>query len=428
MAATQVTADVIKDGTITATKLAPGVLDVGGIEWQTNSKTSNFNATSGEGYFVDTSSSAITVTLPSTPTVGDLIAFADFGSSFQTNNLTITSAKKIIGSDSDQVLSQQNQALRIVFSGDTKGWLIASSANEGTTATSEPVVEMRALLIGGGGGGGYGAHSHTNYNAIGGGGGAGEFLDKPNIAIETGSDYTVTVGTPGAQNNNGTSTSIIADSGASNTFDYEVFGGGHGGYYGDLTGDTGGSSGGAGINRFPIGGSQSSVSETKNEGDLGSRANQGGNSYKYSNYNTSAGGGGGAGADGNAGSVNYPNGGNGGDGYASDITGSDVTYAGGGGGGCGESNRTVGTGGSGGGGGPDSAGSANTGSGGSGNHWNASGYAGGSGVIILKYPDSLAISETTNPNVLIMSTDSSSVSGFNITTITAGTNGTIQFN
>ena len=72
---------------------------------------------------------------------------------------------------------------------------------------------------------------------------------------------------------------------------------------------------------YPIGGAQSSVSETKNEGDLGSRANQGGNSYKQSNYNTSCGGGGGAGADGNAGSVNYPNGGNGGDGYASDITG-----------------------------------------------------------------------------------------------------------
>jgi len=399
----------------------------GGISWQTNSKTANFNATSGEGYFVDTSSSAITVTLPSTPTVGDLIAFADFGSSFQTNNLTITSAKKIIGSDSDQVLSQQNQALRIVFSGDTKGWLIASSANEGTTATSEPVIEMRALLIGGGGGGGYGAFSFGNYNANGGGGGAGEFLDKPNIAIETGSNYTVTVGAGGAQNNNGNSTSIVADSAASNTFDYEVFGGGHGGYYGDLTGDTGGSSGGAGILRYPIGSAQSSVSETKNEGDLGSRANQGGNSYKYSNYNTCCGGGGGAGADGNNGSVNYPNGGNGGDGYASDITGTSVTYAGGGGGGSGESSNSVGAGGSGGG-GSDSAGSVNTGSGGSGNHWNASGYAGGSGVIILKYPDSLTISETTSPNVLTMSTDTSSVSGFNITTITAGTNGTIQFN
>ena len=184
---------------------------------QTNSKTSNFNATSGECYFVDTSSSAITVTT-STPTVGDIIAFADFGSSFQTNNLTITSAKKIIGSDSDQVLSQQNQALRIVFSGDTKGWLIASSANEGTTATSEPVVEMRALLIGGGGGGGYGAYSFGNYNANGGGGGAGEFLDKPNIAIETALNYTVTVGAGGAANNNGNHTSIVADSAASKHF------------------------------------------------------------------------------------------------------------------------------------------------------------------------------------------------------------------
>tara|TARA_R100001440_G_scaffold36558_5_gene55694 strand:+ start:2557 stop:5673 length:3117 start_codon:yes stop_codon:yes gene_type:complete len=397
----------------------------GGISWQSTAKTSNFTAASGEGYFIDTSSSAVTVTFPSAPSVGDLLAFTDFSASFASNNVTLSSSKKILGADDDFLLDSNNQAVELVFSGDTKGWLISGAANEGTEAVSAVPVEMRALLVGGGGGGGYGAYSFQNYSANGGGGGAGEFLDKPNISIETALNYTVTVGAGGAANNNGNHTSIVADSGASVTFDFEVFGGGHGGYHGDNTGDTGGSSGGAGITRFPVSGSVSSVAETKNEGDLGSRANQGGNSYKASNYNVNAGGGGGAGADGNNGSVNYPNGGNGGDGFQSDITGTNTYYAGGGGGGSKDSSSTVGTGGAGGG-GPDSAGSANTGGGGSGNHWNASGYAGGSGVIILRYSSDLTLTETTSPAVLTFNTATDGSD--KVTTITAGTNGTIQFN
>ena len=36
----------------------------GTVDWQTTKKTASFTAVSGEGYFVDTSSSALTVTLP----------------------------------------------------------------------------------------------------------------------------------------------------------------------------------------------------------------------------------------------------------------------------------------------------------------------------------------------------------------------------
>ena len=50
----------ISGGTIT------GTID-GQVNWQTTVKTSNFTASNGEGYFVNTTSGAITVTLPSSP-------------------------------------------------------------------------------------------------------------------------------------------------------------------------------------------------------------------------------------------------------------------------------------------------------------------------------------------------------------------------
>ena len=43
----------------------------------------------GEGYFVDTSSSAITMTLPSSATQGDEVSIIDYAGTFDTNNLTV---------------------------------------------------------------------------------------------------------------------------------------------------------------------------------------------------------------------------------------------------------------------------------------------------------------------------------------------------
>jgi len=50
----------------------------GSVDWQTAIKTANFTATNGEGYFVDTSSGAVTVTLPASPTVGNIVAISDY--------------------------------------------------------------------------------------------------------------------------------------------------------------------------------------------------------------------------------------------------------------------------------------------------------------------------------------------------------------
>ena len=68
----------------------------------TKTKTSAFNVAASRGYFVDTSSSAITATLPASPTAGDTVRFIDLSATFDTNNLTVArNGKKIQGDASD---------------------------------------------------------------------------------------------------------------------------------------------------------------------------------------------------------------------------------------------------------------------------------------------------------------------------------------
>jgi hypothetical protein len=41
------------------------------------------------GYFCDTTSAGFTVTLPATPSAGDIVGLVDYAGTFDTNNLTI---------------------------------------------------------------------------------------------------------------------------------------------------------------------------------------------------------------------------------------------------------------------------------------------------------------------------------------------------
>ena len=49
----------------------------GTVDWDTTKKTASFTATSGDGFFVDTTSSALTVTLPASPSAGNIVAVSD---------------------------------------------------------------------------------------------------------------------------------------------------------------------------------------------------------------------------------------------------------------------------------------------------------------------------------------------------------------
>ena len=95
-----------------------------GTDWQTG-KTSSFNASAGEGYFVDTTSNVITATLPASPTIGDEISFVDVAGTFDTNNFTVgRNGKPIQGSAADLTVSVERAGFTLVFYNDTQGWVL----------------------------------------------------------------------------------------------------------------------------------------------------------------------------------------------------------------------------------------------------------------------------------------------------------------
>ena len=76
----------------TAVTLACGATQTGfgrtgTVDWCTTAKTAPFTSVSGNGYFVNTTSGAVTVTLPSSPSAGDIVAVSDYAKTAATNKL-----------------------------------------------------------------------------------------------------------------------------------------------------------------------------------------------------------------------------------------------------------------------------------------------------------------------------------------------------
>lgn len=256
------------------------------------------------------------------------------------------------------------------------------------------------LVIAGGGGGGGGG------NNSGAGGGAGGVVYTTSQIFSSGTSYTTTVGAGGTGGYDGSSVLTHGVNGGNSnvtggslSLTAAVGGGGGGGNYNGDPADAAGYSGGSGGGSTYRGGNIAGGAGTSGQGNAGGTA--------IGTGNFTASGGGGAGAVGaNSGGANGAAGGAGINTYSSllSATGLGVSgYIAGGGGGSGNNNSAASTGGAGGSGGggaggngnytPGSAavaGTANTGSGGGGraNAYNSSvpAGAGGSGLIIIRYP------------------------------------------
>jgi len=439
-----VTSAKLEDGAVTNAKLtntsvtlAGQSITLGGsvtfnnkfVDWQsviTADGSTGTTAVSGQGYFIDTTSAAHTLTLPASATIGDFIAIKDYAGTFNTNNLTIArNGHNIQGVANDSLITTNRASLVLVYVDSTKGWLyweehnVADlqipptyiSATGGTVATSgdykihtftgdgcfvvsdagsnQPAAgKVDYLVIAGGGSGGH---------DTGGGGGAGGYRESYN-ACTSGSYTASPLATP-------TSLSISAT-----TYPITVGGGGAGGdaspgssgsnsIFSTIT-SAGGGYGGGQCGTPVCGVSGGSGGGSDNGGTAGSgntppvsppQGNPGGTGFPTGT--DGSGGGGGAGASGSPGPAGNTAG-PGGNGVSSSITGSSVTRAGGGGGSS--STGAYGTGGSGGGGdGVSNAapnptgypGSANTGSGGGGGggYEPRAGGAGGKGIVIIRY-------------------------------------------
>tara|TARA_R100000231_G_scaffold46731_1_gene40149 strand:- start:1661 stop:3040 length:1380 start_codon:yes stop_codon:yes gene_type:complete len=411
-----------------------GMGRTGTVDWCTTAKTSPFTAVSGDGFFVNTTSGAITVTLPSSPSAGDIVAFADYANTWQTNNVTVCrNGSKINSQCNNAVLKTEGQSVTLIYVDGTRGWKNVQDstsnvsgqpnfivATGGTITTSgdfkihtftsdgtftidsapTPGNNNVSYMVVGGGGGGSGA-----------GGGAGGFREGKTpatpytaspivapaglpVSIQA---YPITVGGGGAGSPNGYPTAGTVGS-ASIFSSISSAGGGFGGVSpspspgGD--GGNGGSGGGAG--NHPSGSACVGAGNTPPVSPP--QGNPGGISSPAPAANIGMGGGGGATGNGGNGSVGPAptkgNAGAGGTGASTEITGSAVARAGGGGGGsqspsaCAAGGGTAGTGG--GSAGAQGASAANpatvnTGGGGGGTVGGLAAGTGGSGIIVIRY-------------------------------------------
>ena len=97
----------------------------GGNPWQTHTADGStaLAVAANDRYFINTSAGAQTANLPASPQVGDQVRFIDLASTFDTNNLTVgRNGKKINNATADLVVSTEDSAIGLVFTGDTFGW------------------------------------------------------------------------------------------------------------------------------------------------------------------------------------------------------------------------------------------------------------------------------------------------------------------
>ena len=409
---------------------------IGAVKWETTPQTGSFAAAAGRGYFMNTTSGALTVTLPS-GAAGAVIAIADYTRTFATNNLTVApqSGEKIGGVAGNAILNVNGQAATFVYVDSTEGWINVQNAENteagktefitatGGTITNTPTCRIHTftgpgtfevtcaaicaannvisyVVVAGGASGGAGFRA--------GGGGAGGYREvkspvtpytaspldgypsSPNRITVSNTSYPITVGAGGAEVPYPAST--VGNVGSNSIFSTITSAGG--GYAGSnvspfgapkVNGGPGGSGGGGAANTgVPTapGGTGNTPPTTPAQGTNGGTGV----------WPASGGGGGGAGGAGGS-NPGTSNGGSGGAGVTSEITASPVARSGGGGGGGNSPAGNPGAGGTGGGGNGGSggsacasAGTANTGGGGGGSGGgNASGAAGGSGIVIIRY-------------------------------------------
>ena len=227
--------------TLAACASQSGFGRTGTVDWCTTAKTSPFTAATGKGYFVNTCGGVVTVTLPASPSAGDIVALKDYKDTWDNNKVTVgRNSSKIFGECLDANLNTEGQTVTLVYVDGTQGWVntqtdttvqgnqyiqatggnaVVTCGNYKThifTADGNFVVCSASptapnnvvdyLVVAGGGGGGRGGTPAY----MGGGGGAGGFryfsalspagspLVAPAGITVSATTYPITVGAGGA--------------------------------------------------------------------------------------------------------------------------------------------------------------------------------------------------------------------------------------
>jgi hypothetical protein len=112
----------VDDGAIGREKLSQTLQRSVNGRWRTI--TANATLAAGDYVLVDTTSSAIEVTLPATPSLGDTVKLVDGSGTFATNNLTINpNGEKLAGVTGNQVTTQNRSSFELVYFNQANGWV-----------------------------------------------------------------------------------------------------------------------------------------------------------------------------------------------------------------------------------------------------------------------------------------------------------------
>jgi len=94
------------------------------VQMTTSSVSSNINLSSFNKYFVDTTA-ARTLTLPSSPSLGDEIYVFDASGTAASYNITIARNNKLINGNSGNLIIDANGAsVSLIYTGSTYGWKV----------------------------------------------------------------------------------------------------------------------------------------------------------------------------------------------------------------------------------------------------------------------------------------------------------------
>ena len=110
--------------TITNNGTQTGFGRTGSVNWDTTVKTGNFSAADGNGYFVNTTSGEITVSLPA-GSAGNIVAFKDYANTWDSAKVTVTpnGSEKIGGVAENAYLSTESQSVTLIYIDSTRGWI-----------------------------------------------------------------------------------------------------------------------------------------------------------------------------------------------------------------------------------------------------------------------------------------------------------------
>ena len=175
--------------TITNSGTASGFGATGSASWDTTVKTGDFTAVAGIGYFVNTTSGEVDVTLPASPSAGAVVAVSDYAQTWDTNNcILLRNGSNIGGVANDATLSTEGLAVTLVYVDATKGWVVTDDGLQSVASTNPFIVATGGTITTSGN---YKIHTFT-------GPGTFEVTDDASSAPNNAVDFLIVAGGGGS--------------------------------------------------------------------------------------------------------------------------------------------------------------------------------------------------------------------------------------